>query len=549
MRNILTAVSIAMLVLLSSVGAVGQVETDWTAVLTGAGENDDKPVGIGLDSVGNCYVAGGSYDDTTDWDFVVAKYIDGVAAWEHRYNGAGDTLDWATTMAVSNGGNIYVSGYTKTKGSTSSNWLTVAYGPDGDTLWVSRVDFQSSGMAREIKILEDGNLLLVGKGLWPTSVVLAKYKPDGDTLWARSYQWDGSTMDDGSYVDCDTAGNIFVVGTAYNSSQFDLLTVMFSPDGDALWGRIYDGPGNSSEFARGIVTDIEGNVYVTAISQGDGTNGDIVVLKYDATGTRIWERRYDSGLNNTDEPYALEIDASGNVYVAGVSTAVGTSRDVILIKYSPAGDTLWIAREGSADQEDARDMAWDSAGNMYLGGFCYYTQDVNYEYLMMKFDSSTGTKQWEYKWGTSNDIDRGLFLAVGQENHVWLTGESITGGTGQDIATVKCKPIGTAILEPISPEPPDAFHLFQNVPNPFNSTTVIRFDLQVSGRVELTIYNILGQAVRTYVEDYLSPGTYSFAWDGRDEHGNAVPSGIYLYRLTTGENFESVQLFAQNDST
>ncbi len=181
-------------------------------------------------------------------------------------------------------------------------------------------------------------------------------------------------------------------------------------------------------------------------------------------------------------------------------------------------------------------MAWDSVGNIYIGGFRYHTQGANYDYLMMKFDSSTGTKDWEYEWGASDQIDQGLFIAVGRENHAWLTGESVTGGlpaTGKDIATVKCKPIGTAVLEPLTPEPPSAFQLFQNVPNPFNASTVIRFDLQVSGRAKLTIYNILGQNVKTYAEDHLSPGTHSITWDGRDDNGRAVPSGVYLYRLTT----------------
>ncbi len=541
MRLIFTALSITMLVLMSGVGVVGQVETDWSVVLTGTGENEDSPVGIGLDSAANCYVAGVSYDNTTYWDFVVAKYTAGVAVWERRYHGAGDSTDYALTMAVSSGGNVYVSGYTRAKGISGYDLLTVAFGPDGDTLWSSQLDLGFTELIRDIKILDDGSILLAGKGWSPKSVIIIKYEPDGDTLWARSYHWNGSTMDDGNHVDCDTAGNIFVVGTAYNGGQFDLLTVKFSPDGDTLWGRIYDGPGNGAEFARGIVTDIEGNVYVTAVSEGAGTNGDLLVLKYDSAGNLVWERRYD-GHNNTDEPYGLVIDSSGNIYVAGGSSGSGTSTDVILIKYSPEGDTLWITREGSTAHEEARDIAWDSVGNIYIGGWRLYPPTYIRDYLIMKFDSSTGTKEWEYEWDASDQEDKGLFIAVGQEDHVWITGESITGGfpaTGQDIATVKCKPLGTAVLEPHSPDPPSTFQLFQNVPNPFNATTVIRFDLQVPGHAELTIFDILGHPVMTLVEDHLSPGSYSFAWDGRDERGRVVSSGVYLYRLTTDRSSDS----------
>ncbi len=536
MRTIFMAISVIMFVVLSDGGAVGQVETDWSAVLTGTGENEDSPVGIGFDAEANCYVAGLSYDESTDWDFVVARYTaGGVAMWERRYEGAGDSTDWATTMAVSDDGRVYVSGYTCTKGTVGYDLLTVAFGPDGDTLWSSGLDLGTTALSRDMKILADGNILLVGKGLSPTSVVVVKYEPDGDTLWARSYHWNGSTMDDGSYMDCDAAGNIFVVGTAFNSGKFDLLTVKFSPDGDTLWGRIYDGPGNGAEYARDIATDVEGNIYVTAQSEGSGTGSDIVVLKYSAAGNLIWERRYDGGINNTDDPYALDTDSSGNVYVTGSSTGGGTSTDVILIKYAPDGDTLWTTREGSTAYEEARDMAWDSVGNIYVGGWRLHPPVYVRDYLTMKFDSLTGTKQWEYEWDASGQEDKGLFLAVGRENHVWLTGESVTGGlpaTGQDIATVKCKPIGTAVLEPLAPDLPGTFRLFQNVPNPFNTTTVIRFDLQVPGRAELTIFDILGQPVMTYMEDHLPPGAHSFTWDGRDTGGRAVSSGVYLYRLS-----------------
>ncbi|RME24643.1 MAG: T9SS C-terminal target domain-containing protein, partial [Candidatus Zixiibacteriota bacterium] len=73
-----------------------------------------------------------------------------------------------------------------------------------------------------------------------------------------------------------------------------------------------------------------------------------------------------------------------------------------------------------------------------------------------------------------------------------------------------------------------------NHPNPFNPSTQISFNLPQAGSVNLTIYNMLGQKVRTLIaDDFLSAGEHTVTWDGSNADGRHVASGIYLYRLTT----------------
>lgn len=72
-------------------------------------------------------------------------------------------------------------------------------------------------------------------------------------------------------------------------------------------------------------------------------------------------------------------------------------------------------------------------------------------------------------------------------------------------------------------------------PNPFNSSTTIRYSLDGSRRVAVVIYDLLGRTVATLVDQYQSPGDYLIPWDGRDMHGNAVPAGIYFYRIQKGD--------------
>ena len=78
-----------------------------------------------------------------------------------------------------------------------------------------------------------------------------------------------------------------------------------------------------------------------------------------------------------------------------------------------------------------------------------------------------------------------------------------------------------------------AFQLGQNYPNPFNPTTTIQYDIPQITTVQLNIYNLLGQKVRTLINKKQSPGHYSVTWDGKDDLGKTVASGIYLYQLQT----------------
>ena len=86
---------------------------------------------------------------------------------------------------------------------------------------------------------------------------------------------------------------------------------------------------------------------------------------------------------------------------------------------------------------------------------------------------------------------------------------------------------------------PDSFGLDQNMPNPFNPSTTIGYQLPESGQVHLSIYNLLGQEVRTLVDATLEAGYYTLDWDGRDDFGRQLASGIYLYRMRVNDFSET----------
>jgi len=74
-----------------------------------------------------------------------------------------------------------------------------------------------------------------------------------------------------------------------------------------------------------------------------------------------------------------------------------------------------------------------------------------------------------------------------------------------------------------------------NFPNPFNPETTIRFNLPQNSHITLEVYNLLGQKIMTLFEGDKAAGNYSLKWDGKDQKGNNVASGIYFYKLVAGD--------------
>ena len=95
----------------------------------------------------------------------------------------------------------------------------------------------------------------------------------------------------------------------------------------------------------------------------------------------------------------------------------------------------------------------------------------------------------------------------------------------------------TFVEDPDSRRPPKSFKLFGNFPNPFNAFTQIRYHLSKDGQVELAVYNLLGKKVKVLVNDRQSKGEKIIFWDGKDDSGEDVASGVYFY-----------QIFTQNES-
>lgn len=131
-----------------------------------------------------------------------------------------------------------------------------------------------------------------------------------------------------------------------------------------------------------------------------------------------------------------------------------------------------------------------------------------------------------------SDLDVGLAVAV----HARSDGAALPVA-----AQVKVVGDVAAAIETDEADVPGRFVLEQNYPNPFNPETTISFELVEGARaqVSLVVYNILGEAVRTLVQGALGPGRHQYTWDGRNQRGHFVASGLYLYRLRVGDHVQT----------
>jgi hypothetical protein len=112
----------------------------------------------------------------------------------------------------------------------------------------------------------------------------------------------------------------------------------------------------------------------------------------------------------------------------------------------------------------------------------------------------------------------------------------VSDASNTDTLEIPLKGI-SALSTGISPELsglPKEYRLAQNYPNPFNPLTVIHYELPARSNVKLEIYNLLGQKIKTLVNDWKPAGRYDVVWQGENDLGERVSSGVYIYHMEAG---------------
>ncbi|OQX95381.1 hypothetical protein B6I21_05740 [candidate division KSB1 bacterium 4572_119] len=172
---------------------------------------------------------------------------------------------------------------------------------------------------------------------------------------------------------------------------------------------------------------------------------------------------------------------------------------------------------GNVIERKGVELHWETTAEHNHAGFNLYRKSASnggYEKINVQLIKPGDTKQYDY-------LDRNV--KVGQTYHYKLEDVSLTGE----------KTMHESITVFVTK--PKKYSLSQNYPNPFNSSTQIQFQMPDQKRVEIKIYNILGQEIKTLVDETLEAGYHSVIWNGLDKFDNYVSSGVYYYRIVSGD--------------
>ena len=324
-------------------------------------------------------------------------------AWVARYNGAGSDHDLIYGVAVDTSGNVYVTGNSK-EGPNVQSFTTIKYNSAGIEQWVNKTGTHSGG-GQAIAVTPAGDVYVTGNFTFPVL-------PGGG-----------------------------------GGTNGDFCTIKYDASGAQQWFVTYNGPQNSSDYAKSMALDSAGNVYVTGGSPGLTTAYDIATVKYSSAGVEQWVQRYTGPDRDNDEPRAIAVDRWGNVYVTGYDDR-GPNTEWVTIKYSPAGAEEWVRRYGESSSQPgmANGLVIDSAGNVYVTG-SVLNSGTNNDYTTIKY-SPSGVEEWvrTYNGPSGNGDDYPYAIAIDRQGMIYVTGASYGGtGTDGDCTTIKYSPDGVEL--------------------------------------------------------------------------------------------------------
>jgi uncharacterized delta-60 repeat protein len=261
--------------------------------------------------------------------------------------------------------------------------------------------------------------------------------------WISRYNGPGNGIDEAFAVVCDASSNIYVTGSSMGSgSNLDYATVKYNSTGQEQWAVRYNGPANFIDIGNAIAVDASGNVYVTGLSTGTTSFSDYATVKYNSAGVQQWVARYNGPSNGTDEAFSVAVDGSGNVYVTGQSLS-GTSYDFATIKYNSAGVQQWASRYNGPQSslDNASVVRVDGSGNVYVTGGSTGTGSGQ-DFATVKYNS-TGQEQWVVRYnGTNNADDVPSDMRLDVSGNIYITGGSSGSTSSNDYVTIKYNSAG-----------------------------------------------------------------------------------------------------------
>lgn len=430
-----------------------------------------------LDANDRLVVVGNSVMGSQKENFLITKYDkDGSTLWQSNFDKAG-MEDFATAVATY-GNETYVTGVANEVGNGDFNYLTMKLDANGGVVWVRT--YNGTGNATDaptaIKLDASGNVYVTGGSTGNGTLMdfcTIKYDNNGNEIWVSRYDYSGN-YDGAIGLDVDPNGTSVVTGASGTSYQnWDFLTMKLDANGNTVATERTVTAGNSFDKPVDIKRDDQGNIYIAGSTQTNGNDINIKLIKISSNFQLQWQKTFD-GAGLKDEASKIDIDANGNVYLAGYTEKANGGKDLLIKKYGPSGVEIWERRKQAADimrAAKANGLEIDDDGNIYVTG---ETEDGSGEkrYVTEKYDPN-GVIAWEreYKKLMASGA-KAQDIRVDNLGNVYVVGKT-EGASGSEYTTVKYdqKAIDKAITYDNNSNP----HYFTNqIVVKFNPTVLIQ---------------------------------------------------------------------------
>ena len=243
--------------------------------------------------------------------------------------------------------------------------------------------------------------------------------------WVTRYNSTGNLSDTVIDMEVDNIGNVYILG--YNQA---FITIKYNSNGVQEWVRNYKGPSQYQDKATDMVVDDSGNVYVTGTSITNNQSpyhAAAVVIKYSPAGDTIWTLRFENADSiGCSSRYILLAD-SGNVFLTAECSRSGQSEDITALKITPSGNISWEKYFDNFENDDVTFSCTDQFNNLYISGLL----GVSTARLVLKYDSEGNEKL------IVSDTLITLKTLVDNELNIFTGGNSGTTQTSTDIGLAK----------------------------------------------------------------------------------------------------------------
>ncbi len=451
--------------------------------------------------------------------------------WTKRFGGNQD--DQGRAVARADGGECYFAGYTESEGSGMSDMLLVKLDAEGDTAWTRTAGGTQDDGAYSVAYTPEGAVFAgytESEGAGGKDFYLVSMNPEGETTRTRVF---GGPQDDVAYAASQLQDAVVLAGytESYGSGQKDMWLVRTGPDGDSLWTRSSGGTGDDAAY--GVVGTHAGEII--AVGNSDG---ELYLVKLDMEGTRMWEKTFGGANDDIGHGIIQTMDDAYLVVGMTKSFCSGIS-DAWVLKFNTEGETLWTRSVGGEDAEEGYSISETQDGGLIIAGMSIAAADGDTDAFIAKLDAQ-GTVMWSGVYGEDDMPEIAYSIIQGDDEYFTFGG--VKSGDDDDAWLVRILPHPDGITAPKPIRTSLADRVF---PNPFNSRTCISYQLSRAGRIDLAVYDILGQEVKSLANGSREAGSHQAVWNGTDALGNQVANGLYFIRLEAGDQTHTAQVLLQ----